>query len=94
MRAIDVVNNNQDGTRLAAVILLTDGEHTEGKSYRDLQNHYSRAGNGTPIYSIVLGYAVMSELQAIAELTNGDVCDGRGGEEALARCFLQFRGNN
>jgi Ca-activated chloride channel family protein len=94
VRALDVVNNHQDGTRLAAIILLTDGEHTGGMSFRDLQNHYSQAGNGTPIYSVVLGYAVLDELRAIADLTNGDVCDGRGGEEALARCFLEFRGNN
>lgn len=94
MRALEVINTHQDGTRLAAIILLTDGEHTEGRSFRDLQSYYSQAGNGTPIYSVVLGYAVMSELEAIADLTNGDVCDGRGGEEALARCFLQFRGNN
>jgi hypothetical protein len=41
-----------------------------------------------------MGSADESQLAAIADLTNGDVCDGRGGEEDLVRCFRTFRGSN
>lgn len=94
IRALDLVQTNASADQLQAVILLTDGAHNTGENYDDLQKAYSQMSRPSPIYAILFGYAVEQELRSIAELTSGAVCDGHGGQEALARCFRTFKGNN
>ena len=80
--------------QLPAVILLTDGMHNTGESYGDLEEFYRATDGSVPVFSILMGSADESELSAIAQLTNGEVCDGRGGEEDLVRCFRISKGSN
>ncbi len=94
IRALDLVEANAAVDQLQAVILLTDGVHNTGESYDDLKSVYSQMSRPSPVYAILFGYAEEAQLRAIADLTSGAVCDGRGGQEALARCFRTFKGNN
>jgi uncharacterized protein with von Willebrand factor type A (vWA) domain len=94
IEALDALRISGRQDTLPAVILLTDGQHNTGESFRDLEEFYTRYALNIPIYSIMLGDASMEDLQPIAELTNGLICDGRGGTEALVNCFKQLRGSN
>lgn len=94
IRALEVAQVNASADQLPAVILLTDGAHNSGESYRDLKNAYSQMSRSVPVYAILFGSAVENELRSIANLTNGAICDGRGGQETLARCFRTFKGSN
>lgn len=94
IRALEVAQTNASVDQLPAVILLTDGAHNTGESYRDLEKAYGQMSRSVAVYGIVFGSAVEGELRSIAELTNGALCDGRGGQEALARCFREFKGSN
>ena len=93
VRGVEHIYQCQEGL-LKAVILLTDGGHNIGPGYAEFERFYSGSGYNVPVYSVMMGDAMESELALIATLTNGTVCDGRGGEESLARCFRQFKGNN
>jgi len=94
MRGVELAQINASMDQLAAVILLTDGGHNYGQNYDQFEAFYQKNGYTVPVYSVMMGDAVEDELRAIADLTNGAVCDGRGGEEQLARCFRQFKGSN
>jgi Ca-activated chloride channel family protein len=94
IEALDGIRARGRTDTLPAVILLTDGQHNTGETFRDLQRFYQRNNLTTPIFSIMLGDADIRDLQPIAELTRGLVCDGRGGIDALVGCFKQFRGSN
>ena len=94
IEALKAVYGYAASDQLPAVILLTDGEHNSGESYGDLERFFEEANRPVPVFSIMMGGAVERELKAIAELTNGEVCDGRGGEDDLVRCFRTFKGSN
>lgn len=94
IRALEVAQANASDDQLPAVILLTDGQHNGVESYGDLKSVYSQMSRPIPVYAILFGFAVEEELRSIANLTNGSLCDGHGGQEALARCFRTFKGNN
>lgn len=67
------------------VILMTDGRSNTGY-YTTLENAYK--GLDIPIYSITFGNADDYQLQAIADLTNGKVFDGKAG---LKEAFQEVR---
>jgi Ca-activated chloride channel family protein len=92
--ALEDVDIGAAADQLPAVILLTDGMHNTGADFDDLEEVYRALEAPIPIFSVLMGSADESQLAAIADLTNGDVCDGRGGEEDLVRCFRTFRGSN
>ena len=94
IEALQEILSSQRQDTLPAVILLTDGMHNTGNSFRDLRNFYLSNNLTVPVYSIMLGDASKGDLELIARLTNGRVCDGREGEEALVQCFKDFRGSN
>ncbi|NTU50386.1 MAG: VWA domain-containing protein, partial [Desulfobulbaceae bacterium] len=89
----EIIDSGRTDT-LPSVILLTDGEHNTGESYNDLYNYYTGNNLNIPIYSIAMGNASEGELNQIAQLSKGRVCNGTGGEQALVQCFKDFRGSN
>lgn len=93
IRALLYAQQQTRADQLPAVILLTDGAHNTGEGFGDLQRFYQDNNLTIPVYSIMMGDADSSELKRIAELTNGSVCDGRRGVDALVQCFLQYKGN-
>jgi Ca-activated chloride channel family protein len=94
IEALERVRTSGRTDTLPAVILLTDGQHNTGEGFRDLQRYYQRSRLSVPVFSIMLGDASEEDLQPIADLTNGLLCDGRAGVDALVACFKQFRGSN
>lgn len=94
MYALDELQRQTNPDTLPAVIVLTDGMHNGGTSFRNLKDYYTEAGLTIPIYSIMLGEAQKGDLESLAQLSNGRICDGRQGEEALIQCFKDFRGSN
>ena len=69
---------------------MTDGSANVG-SYMDLYSYYKKINSNIPIYSIMFGEAVKSELQEIASLTNAKVFDGKTN---LVEAFKEVRGYN
>ena len=69
---------------------MTDGESNNG-TYQNLSNYYKNANSNIPIYSITFGASSEKQLQAIADLTNGKVFDGKSG---LKQAFKEVRSYN
>ena len=88
-RAVDILNEtSEDYTK--TVIAMTDGQINYG-SINDLRTYYNSKNSNVPIYSIMFGQAVASELNDIADLSNAKVFDGRTN---LLRAFKEVRGYN
>ena len=94
IQALDAINASGRTDTLPAIILLTDGRHNTGQRFRELERFYQENGLMVPIFSIMLGEANQEDLEPIAKLTKGLICDGRAGIESLVRCFKEFRGSN
>lgn len=71
-----------------AIILMTDGQ---SDTVRNFEAEYEANGSGVPIFSIMFGDADSSQLDKIAELTNGRVFDGR---KNLIEAFRTVKGYN
>ena len=82
--------SNESGEYNVSVILMTDGEGNVG-SFSDLERTYKRIDREIPIYSITFGDAQESQLNKMAELSNGKVFDGR---YSLVEAFKTVRGYN
>lgn len=93
-RGTEIVMVNAHPDQFRAVIFMTDGEHNWGPDYDDLERFVTNSTVKIPVYTIAMGEAKEQVLQDIADLTGGQYCDGRGGEEQLARCFRQFKAGN
>ena len=72
-----------------AVILLTDG--ASGGSESAFARAYEAMGADVPVFSIMFGSAEPGQLEALAELTNARVFDGR---EDLVAAFRSVKGYN
>jgi Ca-activated chloride channel family protein len=79
--------------RVVTVVLLTDGENTQGIPYEDFHARFEE-GQGTAhmvrTFPILFGEASSSELDEIAQLTGGRSFDGRHAN--LANVFKEIRG--
>ena len=73
-----------------SIIAMTDGVINVGY-FSDLERVYNQIGKDIPVYSIMFGDADESELERIANLTNGKVFDGK---KDLAKAFKLVRGYN
>jgi Ca-activated chloride channel family protein len=80
--------------QISAIILMTDGDHRESTTIEDYKKSYNQGARKAPIYSVMFASAKKTELDAMANHSSGEVCDGRGGELAFIRCFKLFKGNN
>ena len=75
-----------------SVVMMTDGEATGDKSSQQrLEAAYRRGDTAVPIYSIMFGNASSKQLLPLAELSRGEVFDGR---VDLEKTFRQVRGYN
>ncbi len=78
-----------------SVVLLTDGENTDGSSESDFQNWYKQQITGDsgiqviPTFAIAFGDASTSELTDLATLTGGKEFNGNGD---LTATFKDIRG--
>jgi Ca-activated chloride channel family protein len=76
---------------IPAIILLTDGEHTESTSFKQFRAAYDSAGLDVPVFSIVFGNAVEKELKELSDYTRARVFDGR---KDLIAAFRNVKGYN
>ena len=74
-----------------AILLMTDGESNEGRTYTHLRNAWNTYTVDVPVFSIMFGAAVEGRLEEISSLTRGRVFDGR---EDLAQAFRKAKGYN
>jgi Ca-activated chloride channel family protein len=75
------------------VVLLTDGENTEGTSYNEFRRtllEAQRTGNVVRTFPILFGEGSSSELEDVARLTGGRAFEGR--QTNLAAVFKEIRG--
>jgi len=90
IEGLNVLKNEDLEKYNVSIVLMTDGQSNMG-SYYDFAKAYKEYGNNIPVYSIMFGSAYQSELDKIAEDTNGKVFDGR---TSLVEAFKEVRGYN
>ena len=73
-----------------SVVLMTDGQGNVG-TFKMLENSYKQINKTIPIYSIMFGSAMESQLKEIAQMSNGKVFDGKND---LVKAFKEVRGYN
>ncbi len=79
--------------RYYSIVLMTDGENRNGKSFADFERWYRGlrpADQGIRIFPILFGEAKPAELEALAQLSGGRVFDGRK-SDSLAAVFKEIR---
>jgi Ca-activated chloride channel family protein len=74
-----------------AIILLTDGESNQGKSFRDFRMVYDSLNLDIPVFSIAFGRAQEDQLEELASYTAARVFDGK---RNLISTFRKARGYN
>lgn len=81
-------SDNDDYTK--TVILMTDGYSNSG-NYNNLRRYYETNKLNIPIYSITFGSSSESQLEMLADLSNGKVFNGKNG---LKKAFTEVRSYN
>lgn len=76
---------------IPAIILMTDGEHTATSTFEQLASEYQQVGIDVPVFAIMFGSALESELDRIVRLTGARLFDGR---EDLIQAFRTVKGYN
>ena len=89
-RAIEILNNEDNSKYNLSIVLMTDGQGNVG-TFSDLYDEYKQINKDIPIYSIMLGEALESQLKQIANMSNGKVFDGKND---LVKAFKEVRGYN
>ncbi|NLL65460.1 MAG: VWA domain-containing protein [Clostridiaceae bacterium] len=91
IRALEVMSSYEIEDYSPAVILMTDGMDTGGSNLGEFRDAYAKFGRDVPVFSIAFGDADWDELEAIAEVSNARVFDGR---DHLAEAFRAVKGYN
>lgn len=79
--------------RYYTIVLMTDGENTQGMSLRELlrwRESQSEAVQSIRVFPIVFGNADAEQMKALAEATGGKAFDAKAG--SLAMVFKDIRG--
>ncbi len=74
-----------------AIILMTDGQ-SDVDDKDDFMRQYQELGRDVPIFPIMFGMADSSQLEPLAQMSDGKVFDGRSGD--LAQTFREVKGYN
>ncbi len=90
LEALKTLNNADNNNYNTSVIVMTDGEGNVG-TYEELKDYYKENNSKIPIYSIQFAAADLSQLNRIAQLSNGKVFDGT---KSLVEAFTEVRGYN
>lgn len=82
-----------DAERYTSIVLMTDGENTDGSEYLDFQLYYQALPaerKKVRTFVVLFGDSDVEEMRRIATLTGGAVFDARDG--SLAKAFKEIRG--
>ena len=83
----------QDPNRLYSIVLMSDGENTDGMGDSSFESFYGRLSEDAQsirTFTVLFGDADENAMQALADLTNGRMFDGTS--ESLSFIFKQIRG--
>ncbi|MEV6981694.1 VWA domain-containing protein [Sphaerisporangium sp. NPDC051017] len=73
-----------------SIVLMTDGDNTDGGSYDDFASYYRSLPVKFPAFVVLFGDSDVNEMKQIAQLTGGATFDARSG--SLAAAFKEIRG--
>ncbi len=93
MSELALEKRNEDAPRYYTIVLMTDGENTQGTSLRELlrwRESQSEAVKSIRVFPIVFGNADAEQMKALAEATGGKAFDAKAG--SLAMVFKDIRG--
>ncbi|MGH8446022.1 MAG: substrate-binding domain-containing protein [Solimonas sp.] len=78
--------------RFYSVVLMTDGENTNGIDFQNFRRQWQKLGDakGIRVFPILFGESQADEMKALAEMTGGRTFDGR--KESLDKVFREIRG--
>ncbi|WP_106401959.1 VWA domain-containing protein [Actinocorallia populi] len=81
-----------DPDRFTSIVLMSDGENTQGMDYSDFVSRYrdGLAVPGVPVFPVLFGEAEEDEMNDLASLTGGRAFDAR--KQSLATVFKEIRG--
>jgi Ca-activated chloride channel homolog len=93
-RAYDLVGSGATATGpITSIVLMTDGENTDGSSYADFTTAFRArpaAARAVPVYPVLFGESANEEMTRLATLTGGRTFDAR--KATLASAFKEIRG--
>ena len=87
------IAQQQDPDRYYSIVLMSDGENTEGAGLNDFLNYYRTLPpqvQGVRTFTILFGDSSVAEMEGIAEATGGRVFDAQSA--SLSSIFKQIRG--
>jgi len=90
VKALKILQEEQDESYNLQIVVMTDGAPTEG-TFADVKRQYQASNKDIPIYSIMFGSASEYKLKELADLSNAKVFDGR---TDLINAFKEVRGYN
>ncbi|TMR20787.1 VWA domain-containing protein [Nonomuraea turkmeniaca] len=79
--------------RYSSIVLMTDGENTDGSDYAAFESHYRslpEEQRRTPTFVVLFGESDVEEMRQVAQLTGGAVFDARS--TSLSSAFKEIRG--
>ncbi|MEO3784483.1 VWA domain-containing protein [Actinocorallia sp. B10E7] len=93
-KAYDVMKQQtaDDPDRFTSIVLMTDGENTQGLDYSGFEARYRKgpAVPGVPVFPVLFGEAEEKEMKDLASLTGGRAFDAR--KQSLEAVFKEIRG--
>ncbi len=91
IKALEMLEKETGNTYNRSIILMTDGDPNENKSFYDLKRRYNDLNSKIPIFAITFGDATDYYLDDIAKLSNAKVFDGKTN---LVEAFKEVREYN
>ncbi len=91
IKALDLLVKEDGNKYNRSIILMTDGDPNESKTFYSLKQRYRELESKIPIFSITFGEATEYYLDDIAELSNAKVFDGK---TDLVEAFKEVREYN
>ncbi|MBO3747775.1 VWA domain-containing protein [Streptosporangiaceae bacterium NEAU-GS5] len=73
-----------------SIVLMSDGENTDGSSYDDFASYYQTTPRNIRTFVVLFGDSNSEEMSKVATLTGGAAFDARSG--SLASAFKEIRG--
>lgn len=85
-------DQRREPDRYYSIVLMTDGQNTDGRSFDRFQREWERLGDvkSVRVFPVLFGDSDVEEMKRVAEMTGGRVFDGR--KESLAKVFKDIRG--
>jgi Ca-activated chloride channel family protein len=88
--AVKILKDEDMNKYNVSVVLMTDGQGNVG-TFKGLEAEYKKINKQIPVYSIMFGEAMESQLKEISNMSNGKVFDGK---TDLVKAFKEVRGYN